>query len=472
MTRIKIISNGAFEECCILWNDSQSSAQVKQADRRCINIINTNMARHRFDQAEQRKSEGRLASSGATNDANLLMRLDVEADVLENQIQALPVAGAVANNTGAEGDVTRNSDYGKASGRQDDDSTNRLEANGKPAVCADGREVSAEISIHAPFVLKLESLLLSYGSSRGQKVVLSPRESIQDTSGGCSVKEGHGRAEDGVGHTLVKLPRRLAQKNPENQGLNNSKSGSSNANSEVDSDILANASLRSEKHEQIQSDSVDVVHLSVLAIDGPLDLALLQVLLGLLGLGRTTNLLIDTSSFKKTSGSKNVVDDVTTNMRINSRKNVIKKVDVGTGIDSTSQRNTRFLTTTERDTSFADDGLISVGKLRKIVYYVVDVSEGGLVLMAIPGECTVADNDALLAKLLRGILDGDGVGLELFGSEKASQTSNGDRSFDNRCDDHRKNGKRERQEVEQGQRREDDISGKRLILGQDEDSKG
>ena len=36
-----------------------------------------------------------------------------------------------------------------------------------------------------------------------------PGESVQNTTGGSRIKERHGRPEDGIGHTLVKLARRL-----------------------------------------------------------------------------------------------------------------------------------------------------------------------------------------------------------------------------------------------------------------------
>lgn len=43
----------------------------------------------------------------------------------------------------------------------------------------------------------------------------SPRESVQNSACRSSIKEGHGRSEDGIGHSLVKLSRRLLYKSAE-----------------------------------------------------------------------------------------------------------------------------------------------------------------------------------------------------------------------------------------------------------------
>lgn len=97
MAGVKVVTNGALEESRVLGNDGQSASEIEQADRGCVDIVNADVARRRLDQAEQGECEGGLACACAADHADLLVRLDIKVDVLENQVQAFPVPGAVVD---------------------------------------------------------------------------------------------------------------------------------------------------------------------------------------------------------------------------------------------------------------------------------------------------------------------------------------------------------------------------------------
>ena len=61
--------------------------------------------------------------------------------------------------------MARDGDDSKTSGRHNDDGADELQSDSQPSVGANRGEVSLEVGIDTPFVLELESLLLSVGSN-------------------------------------------------------------------------------------------------------------------------------------------------------------------------------------------------------------------------------------------------------------------------------------------------------------------
>ena len=95
MTGVEVVPNRAFKQSRILWNDGQATAQIQQTNAGRVDSVNGNIARVGLDDTEQGQSQRRLASTRPSNDTDLLVRLDVELDVLENQVKAFTIAGAV-----------------------------------------------------------------------------------------------------------------------------------------------------------------------------------------------------------------------------------------------------------------------------------------------------------------------------------------------------------------------------------------
>ncbi|PHH55295.1 hypothetical protein CFIMG_003967RAa [Ceratocystis fimbriata CBS 114723] len=70
---------------------------------------------------------------------------------------------------------------------------------------------------------------------------------------------------------------------------------------------------------------------------------------------------------KKTTRTQNIINNMLTNMRVNSGQYIIQQVDISTGIYSTGQGDTSLLATTQRNATFADICLVTVWQLGKVV---------------------------------------------------------------------------------------------------------
>ena len=100
----------------------------------------------------------------------------------------------------------------------------------------------------------------------------------------------------------------------------------------------------------------------------------------------------------------------------------------------------------------------------------VDLLEGRVFCVLVPGEACISNADRLLAIFFNSWLTANGIGLELVSSQVAGQTADSNTSFNDRGDDHGQDSKREGEKIEQRQSGEDDVSGQRLILVPDEDT--
>ena len=92
---IQVIPDRAFEQSRILWDDGQSAPQIQQPNRRGVQRINAYIALTWLNDSEQSKGQRALPRSGATNNTNLLVGLDIEINALEHEVQAFTIPGAV-----------------------------------------------------------------------------------------------------------------------------------------------------------------------------------------------------------------------------------------------------------------------------------------------------------------------------------------------------------------------------------------
>ena len=84
VTGIQVIPDRAFEKGGILGDDGEPPPHVQEADRGGVEIVYRDIARCWLDDAEQGERERGLPGAGATDDANLLVGLDVEVDSLKD----------------------------------------------------------------------------------------------------------------------------------------------------------------------------------------------------------------------------------------------------------------------------------------------------------------------------------------------------------------------------------------------------
>ena len=84
VTRIQVVAHGPCEQSRILWDDSESPAEIEETHIQSIQVVDVDVTSRGLDETEQSKREGRFAGSGTTNYADLLMTLDVEVDVVQD----------------------------------------------------------------------------------------------------------------------------------------------------------------------------------------------------------------------------------------------------------------------------------------------------------------------------------------------------------------------------------------------------
>ncbi|KAH3665604.1 hypothetical protein OGAPHI_003792 [Ogataea philodendri] len=214
---------------------------------------------------------------------------------------------------------------------------------------------------------------------------------------------------------------------------------------------------------------------------------------------------------QKTFWTKNVVDQVFSNVLVNSTQNIVQQVQVSTGINGSGKRQTSFLATRQTDTLFSDLGGVSVwknvqvmgqstcldglvvklgiklatkqnvfldgsvhnpGNLRNICHRSVhsdrtswfvqiskvgDVRQSQLVWFFGPKEVCVVDLDDLLADLGDCWASIDGEVVQLVALQEVGNSSDCNLGLDNVSNSPWQDSQREAKQVEQGQSREHDV---------------
>lgn len=95
MSRVQVIPDCAFEQSRILRDDGKAAPEVQESYSRCVQGVNADVPLSRFDDPEEGKSQRTLPCSSTADYTNLLIRLNVEIDVLEHKVQAFSIPRAV-----------------------------------------------------------------------------------------------------------------------------------------------------------------------------------------------------------------------------------------------------------------------------------------------------------------------------------------------------------------------------------------
>lgn len=61
-----------------LWDDGEFGAEVVQSDLGDLYVVDGDLSRRRLQQPEEAQRHGRLAGSGATNDTNLVGKIQID----------------------------------------------------------------------------------------------------------------------------------------------------------------------------------------------------------------------------------------------------------------------------------------------------------------------------------------------------------------------------------------------------------
>lgn len=88
---IKIASDGSFKQGRILWDDTETGAQIMKTNCEDIDVVYDDFPTSRFNQAEQSLNQSRFATSSASNNPNLLPTRKCAVYTMKNNGKALLV---------------------------------------------------------------------------------------------------------------------------------------------------------------------------------------------------------------------------------------------------------------------------------------------------------------------------------------------------------------------------------------------
>ena len=86
MTWVQVVSDSAFEESCILRNYGKPASKIEKPDGRRVQVVDRDISSVGLDDPEQGQRKGRFSGPSTADDADLLMRFDMEVYVFEDQV--------------------------------------------------------------------------------------------------------------------------------------------------------------------------------------------------------------------------------------------------------------------------------------------------------------------------------------------------------------------------------------------------